>query len=229
MPPALSGSARSSRWTARRTIVDLVATQRLLRAALSPAAAARQQPRAARDAAAVHDRVLRGARRPAFATRMPHASIGSDIIVGFPGETDDDFECSRRYLERSPLTHVHVFPYSDRPGTPAAAMPDKVAWRRSSANALAGCATISEQLSRAVPRVAGRDGSSRADDRRRLAGGDGKLSEGQNSAGPRRGTNGSTCGCSESGVPLTGELVWLERGPSAQSAIAWPAAGGRLR
>jgi len=58
--------------------------------------------------------------------RIPHASIGSDIIVGFPGETDEDFEALAAYLERSPLTHVHVFPYSDRPGTAATAMRNKV-------------------------------------------------------------------------------------------------------
>ena len=57
--------------------------------------------------------------------RMPDASIGSDLIVGFPGETDDDFEQLASYLERSPLTHVHVFPYSDRPGTAALAMRDR--------------------------------------------------------------------------------------------------------
>ena len=59
-------------------------------------------------------------------SRMPAASIGSDVIVGFPGETDDDFEQLAEYLERSPLTHIHVFPYSDRPGTPASAMTGKV-------------------------------------------------------------------------------------------------------
>jgi threonylcarbamoyladenosine tRNA methylthiotransferase MtaB len=58
--------------------------------------------------------------------RIPNASIGSDVIVGFPGETDDDFEQLAAYLERSPLTHIHVFPYSDRPGTPASAMDGKV-------------------------------------------------------------------------------------------------------
>jgi threonylcarbamoyladenosine tRNA methylthiotransferase MtaB len=58
--------------------------------------------------------------------RMPHASIGSDVIVGFPGETDADFEQLASYLEGSPLTHVHVFPYSDRPGTDATAMSGKV-------------------------------------------------------------------------------------------------------
>ena len=59
--------------------------------------------------------------------RIPAASIGSDIIVGFPGETEDDFEQLASYLDRSPLTHVHVFPYSDRPGTAASTMCGKVA------------------------------------------------------------------------------------------------------
>jgi threonylcarbamoyladenosine tRNA methylthiotransferase MtaB len=79
------------------------------------------------------DRVLRAMRRPytidyyasllaGIRAKIPYASIGSDIIVGFPGETDDDFEQLASYLERSPLTHVHVFPYSDRPGTAASAM-----------------------------------------------------------------------------------------------------------
>jgi threonylcarbamoyladenosine tRNA methylthiotransferase MtaB len=77
---------------------------------------------------------------------IPHASIGSDVIVGFPGETNEDFECLAKYLEESPLTHLHVFPYSDRPGTPAAALPDKVhgAIVRERSNRLR---TISQQLS----------------------------------------------------------------------------------
>jgi threonylcarbamoyladenosine tRNA methylthiotransferase MtaB len=58
--------------------------------------------------------------------KIPGASIGSDIIVGFPAETDADFDRLAAYLESSPLTHVHVFPYSDRPGTPASTMPEKV-------------------------------------------------------------------------------------------------------
>jgi threonylcarbamoyladenosine tRNA methylthiotransferase MtaB len=57
--------------------------------------------------------------------RMPHASIGTDVIVGFPGERDEDFDELSAYLERSPLTHIHVFPYSDRPGTPASRMPGR--------------------------------------------------------------------------------------------------------
>ena len=58
--------------------------------------------------------------------RLPHASIGSDMIVGFPGETDDDFAANLEYLPSSPLTHLHVFPYSDRPGTVATSMCAKV-------------------------------------------------------------------------------------------------------
>jgi threonylcarbamoyladenosine tRNA methylthiotransferase MtaB len=54
--------------------------------------------------------------------RLPAASIGSDVIVGFPGETDDHFGELMTYLDSSPLTHLHVFPYSDRPGTRAAVM-----------------------------------------------------------------------------------------------------------
>jgi threonylcarbamoyladenosine tRNA methylthiotransferase MtaB len=58
--------------------------------------------------------------------RIADASISSDIIVGFPGETVQDFECLTRYLEHSPLTHLHVFPYSDRPGTAASRLPRKI-------------------------------------------------------------------------------------------------------
>ena len=58
--------------------------------------------------------------------RLPHASIGSDLIVGFPGETAGHFVANLDYLPSSPLTHLHVFPYSDRPGTEAASMRGKV-------------------------------------------------------------------------------------------------------
>ena len=84
------------------------------------------------------DRVLRLMRRPytldyfrrladAIVDRLPHASIGSDMIVGFPGETDADFHANVEFLPTSLLSHLHVFPYSDRPGTVASAMRDKVA------------------------------------------------------------------------------------------------------
>jgi threonylcarbamoyladenosine tRNA methylthiotransferase MtaB len=58
--------------------------------------------------------------------RMPHASIGSDVIVGFPGEEETHAAELRGVLEQLPLTHLHVFPYSDRPGTEASAMTAKV-------------------------------------------------------------------------------------------------------
>jgi threonylcarbamoyladenosine tRNA methylthiotransferase MtaB len=58
--------------------------------------------------------------------KLPHAAIGSDVIAGFPGETDTDFEQLTAYLVQSPLTHLHVFPYSDRPGTVASQLPGKV-------------------------------------------------------------------------------------------------------
>ena len=83
------------------------------------------------------DRLLQRMRRPytldhyrrlvdGIVERLPHASIGSDVIVGFPGETDDDFAVNAAYLTGSPLSHLHVFPYSDRPGTEATAMSGKV-------------------------------------------------------------------------------------------------------
>jgi len=56
----------------------------------------------------------------------PDIAISGDYIVGFPGETDDDFRAMLAYLEGSPLTHVHVFPYSDRPGTEASGLRPKV-------------------------------------------------------------------------------------------------------
>jgi threonylcarbamoyladenosine tRNA methylthiotransferase MtaB len=83
------------------------------------------------------DRVLRAMRRPytcaeydrvvgLVRARLPHASITADVIVGFPGETDADFEALIRYLTNSPLTQLHVFPYSDRPGTEAPGFRERV-------------------------------------------------------------------------------------------------------
>jgi len=48
------------------------------------------------------------------------AAIGADVMVGFPGETEAEFEESRQFIERLPFTYLHVFTYSERPGTPAA-------------------------------------------------------------------------------------------------------------
>ena len=60
---------------------------------------------------------------------MPDAAIGADVMVGFPGETDELFEESRQFIEAMPFTYLHVFTYSERPGTPAASMPGVVAMR----------------------------------------------------------------------------------------------------
>jgi threonylcarbamoyladenosine tRNA methylthiotransferase MtaB len=57
---------------------------------------------------------------------MPTAAIGADVMVGFPGETDSDFEDTRRMIEELPFTYLHVFTYSSRPGTPSAEMPNQV-------------------------------------------------------------------------------------------------------
>ena len=54
--------------------------------------------------------------------RLPDASIGTDIIVGFPGETEEDASATLALVASLPLSHLHVFPYSDRPGTDASAM-----------------------------------------------------------------------------------------------------------
>jgi threonylcarbamoyladenosine tRNA methylthiotransferase MtaB len=57
---------------------------------------------------------------------MPDAAIGADVMVGFPGETEDLFEESRQFIAAMPFTYLHVFTYSERPGTPAAEMPGAV-------------------------------------------------------------------------------------------------------
>ena len=54
---------------------------------------------------------------------MPDAAIGADVMTGFPGETDADFEETRTFIESLPFTYLHVFTYSERPGTPAANYP----------------------------------------------------------------------------------------------------------
>lgn len=58
--------------------------------------------------------------------RLPDAALGSDIIVGFPGETDEAFDRSLEFFAGLPLTYFHVFPYSSRRGTMAVSLPDHV-------------------------------------------------------------------------------------------------------
>jgi threonylcarbamoyladenosine tRNA methylthiotransferase MtaB len=63
------------------------------------------------------DRILKARRL------MLDAAIGADVMVGFPGEADADFEESRQFIDQLPFTYLHVFTYSERPGTPAAEDP----------------------------------------------------------------------------------------------------------
>jgi len=57
----------------------------------------------------------------AIAVKVPGVTLGADFIVGFPGETKDQFLNTLWFVERSPLAYLHVFSYSDRPGTLASA------------------------------------------------------------------------------------------------------------
>ncbi len=58
---------------------------------------------------------------------MPTCAVGADVMTGFPGETEQEFEESRAFIESLPFTYLHVFTYSERPGTPAAESPLQVA------------------------------------------------------------------------------------------------------
>ncbi len=84
---------------------------------------------------AAHDRLLRQMRRKydtaavrelcaTVRERLPLAAIGTDVIAGFPGESDGEFEEGRQLLAELPLTYIHVFPYSRRTGTTAAKLPE---------------------------------------------------------------------------------------------------------
>ena len=100
-----------------------------------------ESPRVARHAhvpmQSASDRILRAMRRKyrpwhyrekieKIRAAMPNAAIGADVMVGFPGETDADFEETRRMVADLPFTYLHVFTYSSRPGTPSATMPNQV-------------------------------------------------------------------------------------------------------
>jgi threonylcarbamoyladenosine tRNA methylthiotransferase MtaB len=58
--------------------------------------------------------------------RIPDLAVGVDVMVGFPGETDERFQNTYRLIESLPVAYLHIFPFSPRPGTPAAAMGDQV-------------------------------------------------------------------------------------------------------
>jgi threonylcarbamoyladenosine tRNA methylthiotransferase MtaB len=57
---------------------------------------------------------------------LPHAAIGADVIVGFPGESEPDFQATAEFIERQPFTYLHVFSFSARPGTEAENLGDRV-------------------------------------------------------------------------------------------------------
>jgi threonylcarbamoyladenosine tRNA methylthiotransferase MtaB len=57
---------------------------------------------------------------------MPHACIGVDVIVGFPDETDEDFNETYRFVSDLDVAYLHVFTYSERPNTPAAEMQNAI-------------------------------------------------------------------------------------------------------
>ncbi len=61
-----------------------------------------------------------------LAEAAPGIAIGADVMVGFPGEGEREFENTCRFIEGLPLTHLHVFSFSRRPGTKAASMPHQV-------------------------------------------------------------------------------------------------------
>jgi threonylcarbamoyladenosine tRNA methylthiotransferase MtaB len=77
-------------------------------------------------------------------TNLPGIAIGIDVMAGFPGETEEAFESTLRMVEEMPIAYLHVFPYSRRPGTPAAAMagqlPDMEKKRRSERLRVVGAA-----------------------------------------------------------------------------------------
>lgn len=83
------------------------------------------------------NRILRRMRRPYTAERieslflrihqdLPDAGIGTDVLVGFPGETEEDFSETCTLIEHSPLSYLHVFPFSPRKGTEAFSFSDRV-------------------------------------------------------------------------------------------------------
>jgi threonylcarbamoyladenosine tRNA methylthiotransferase MtaB len=58
--------------------------------------------------------------------RIPDLALGVDVMVGFPGETEERFQNTYRLIESLPIAYLHIFPFSPRPGTPAAAMEEQI-------------------------------------------------------------------------------------------------------
>ncbi|NMC42115.1 MAG: tRNA (N(6)-L-threonylcarbamoyladenosine(37)-C(2))-methylthiotransferase MtaB [Bacteroidales bacterium] len=76
-----------------------------------------------------YSRELFASRVKRIIDQMPLAGIGADIITGFPGETDEEFNETLGFIASLPLSYLHVFPFSERPGTAAAGMPGKIEFR----------------------------------------------------------------------------------------------------
>jgi threonylcarbamoyladenosine tRNA methylthiotransferase MtaB len=104
------------------------------------------------------DRTLRRMRRPytaarfasllaAVRARVPGIAVTTDVIVGFPGESEGEHEASRAFVAAAGFARVHVFPYSPRPGTEAAGLPDQVPAdrRRERATAMLATAAAAER------------------------------------------------------------------------------------
>lgn len=109
--------------TVTEAIIDLLATE--------PRLASHLQVPLQSGSDAVLRRMRRNYRRATWLDRIerlssavPDIGLGADVIVGFPGETDACFEETCRFIEGSPLSYLHVFSWSPRPGTPAAELPD---------------------------------------------------------------------------------------------------------
>jgi len=93
---------------------------------------------------------------------IPDCGIGADVMVGFPAETAENHAASLRFIESLPFTYLHIFPYSARPGTPAAARPGQLNGRvirdRSrevrAVIAKKRCAFLDEQVGRTLPALA---------------------------------------------------------------------------
>jgi threonylcarbamoyladenosine tRNA methylthiotransferase MtaB len=77
--------------------------------------------------------------------RIPNAGIGADVMVGFPGETDQDHAASAAFVESLPFTYLHIFPYSARPNTPAAASPHQVNGRLARERAQEICSLLTRK------------------------------------------------------------------------------------
>ena len=88
---------------------------------------------------------------------LPNAGIGADVIVGFPGESERDFQDTYELIERLPFTYLHVFSFSPRPGTSGATLPDPVPAPVAKERSRALRALAAEKAARFRARQAGKE------------------------------------------------------------------------